>query len=126
MKAVELEILGQKRYLCNSVRVTKAIVQRFGSTEKMRDTLTGGNTMETLEAIVWLLRTLLDGGYRYAQLNGLACPPPPSEDDLMDGYSLDDIGTLQGLAVEAMTSTSKADVEAEAKTSKNGETTVGQ
>ena len=126
MRAVELEILGQKRYLCNSVRVTKAIVQRFGSTEKMRDTLTGGNTLETLETIVWLLQVLMDGGYRYAQINGFTCPPPPSEDDLMDGYSLDDIGTLQGLAVEAMTSTSKADVEAEAKDPKNGDTTVGR
>lgn len=125
MRAVELEVLGQKRYLCNSVRVTKAIVQKFGSTEEMRNTLTGENTLETLEAVVWLLMALIDGGYRYAKLNGLECPPPPSEDDVLDGYDLSDLSSLQMLALKAMQDTSKADVEAESK-SKNGETTVGQ
>lgn len=125
MKLVELDILGQKRYLCNSVRVTKAIVQKFGSTADMRETLTGDDTGKTLDAVVWLMLQLMDGGYRYAKINGLPCPEPPSEDELLDGYDLSDLSSLQMMALRAMNETSTADVEAEA-TSKNGETTVGQ
>lgn len=125
MKLVELDILGQKRYLCNSVRVTKAIVQKFGSTEDMRETLTGDDTGKTLDAVVWLMLQLMDGGYRYAKINGLPCPEPPSEDELLDGYDLSDLSTLQMTALRAMNETSSADVEAEA-TSKNAETTMGQ
>lgn len=123
MKLVELDILGQKRYLCNSVRVTKAIVQKFGSTAEMRETLTGEDTGKVLDAVVWLMLQLMDGGYRYAKLNGLPCAEPPSEEDLLDGYDLSDLSSLQMLALKAMNETSAADVEAE---SKNGETTVGQ
>ena len=125
MKLVELDILGQKRYLCNSVRVTKAIVQKFGSTADMRETLTGDDTGKTLDAVVWLMLQLMDGGYRYAKINGLPCPEPPSEDELLDGYDLSDLSTLQMTALRALNETSTADVEAEA-TSKNGATTVGQ
>lgn len=125
MKLVELDILGQKRFLCNSVRVTKAIVQKFGSTENMRESLTGDNTAETLDTVVWFMLQLLDGGYRYAKLNGIPCPEPPSEEDLMDGYDLSDLSSLQMMALRAMNETSTPDVEAEVK-SKNGETTVDQ
>lgn len=118
-----MDILGQKRYLCNSVRVTKAIVQKFGSTADMRETLTGEDTGKTLDAVVWLMLQLMDGGYRYAKINGLPCPEPPSEDDLLDGYDLSDLSSLQMMALKAMNETSAADVEAE---SKNAATTVGQ
>lgn len=124
MKAVKIEVLGKERYLCNSVRVTKGIVQRFGGTSQMRDALTGGDTAQTLDAVVWLIQALLDGGYRYAKIQGLECPEPPTEDELLDGYDLTDLSSLQTLALKAMTDTSKPDVEATAV--KNGEATGDQ
>lgn len=121
MKTITIEAMGEKRLLCNSVRVTKAISDKFGGTAGMREKLSGGNLSETLDTVLWLIAILMDGGYRYAKLNGLPCPPPPSPEELADCYDVSDLTELQQKAMEAMTASGKPDVEAEAIERKNAE-----
>lgn len=119
MRIVEIEALGEKRLMCCNLRTMKAITQKFGGTAEMREKLSGGDVDETLDTAIWLISAMLDGGYRYAQKNGIPCAVPPTEDELLDGFGLDDLMSLQRKAVEAMAASSVPDVKAEATGKKN-------
>ena len=120
MKIVEIEALGEKRLMCCNLRTMKAITQKFGGSAEMREKLSGANVDETLDTAIWLISAMLDGGYRYAQKNGVPCAPPPTEEDLLDSFGLDDLMDLQRKAMEAMTASSEPDIKAEAVERKNG------
>ncbi len=119
MRIVEIEALGERRLMCCNLRTMKAITQKFGSTTGMKEKLSG-RVDDTLEPAIWRISALLDGGYRYGQKNGVPCPPPPTEDELLDSFGLDDLLDLQSKAMEAMTASSEPDVKAEAIERKNG------
>ena len=120
MKIVEIEALGEKRLMCCNLRTMKQITQKFGGSAEMREKLSGANVDDTLDTAIWLILAMLDGGYRYAQKNGVPCAPPPTEDELLDSFGLDDLMDLQRKAMEAMQATSEPDVKAEAVERKNG------
>ena len=84
MKIVEIEALGEKRLMCCNLRTMKAITQKFGGSAEMREKLSGANVDDTLDTAIWLISAMMDGGYRYAQKNGVPCAPPPTEDELLD------------------------------------------
>jgi len=119
MRVVEIEALGEKRLMCCNLRTMKQITQKFGSTTGMREKLSG-SVDDTLDTTIWLISAMMDGGYRYAQKNGVPCVPPPTEDELLDSFGLDDLLDLQKKAMEAMTASSEPDVKAEAIERKNG------
>lgn len=119
MKVITRHICGEDRVLCYSLRVSKAITEKFGS-GGIRETLKGDNPAETLDAVIWMLSLLMDAGKKYADKNGMKCPDAPSEDDMLDDYGLDDLADLMGLANDAMAAGAQQEVEAE---SKNGKAT---
>ena len=119
MKVITRHICGEDRVLCYSLRVSKAITEKFGS-GGIRESLKGDNPAETLDAVIWMLSLLMAAGKKYADKNGMKCPDAPSEDDMLDDYGLDDLADLMGLANDAMAAGAQQEVEAE---SKNAEAT---
>ena len=122
MKVITRHICGEDRVLCYSLRVSKAITERFGASG-IRERLKGDNPAETLDAVIWMLSLLMDAGKKYADKNGMKCPDAPSEDDMLDDYGLDDLADLMGLANDAIAAGAQQEVEAE---SKNGKATQGE
>lgn len=123
MRIIDVEVMGKKYPMSNSARVSRQIAEKFGSHQNMQDALTGGNAVETLDSVIWLLHALLEAGYHAAKKEGRDTPPPPSEDDLWDGLDMTDLHDLERRAMEAMTESSKPDVEAESIDPKNAEAT---
>jgi hypothetical protein len=119
MKVITRRICGEERVLCYSLRVSKAVAEKFGA-GGIRDALQDGDTEKTLDAVIWLLVKLMKAGKRYADKNGQPCPEPPDEDDMLDDYSLDDLADLYGVANDTMAAGAQQEVEAE---SKNAEAT---
>ena len=119
MKVITRHILGADRVLCYSLRVTKGVAERFGGSGGMREQLTADDPAKTMDAAIWLLTALLQAGKRYADNNGIQCPPAPSEDDMLDNYDINDLMEIQKAINDAMAAGSQQDVEAEAP--KNGE-----
>jgi len=119
MKVITRHICGEDRALCYSLRVSKAITEKYGS-GGIRESLKGDNPAETLDAVIWLLSLLMAAGKKYADKNGMKCPDAPSVDDMLDDYGLDDLADLMGLATDAMDAGAQQEIEAE---SKNGTAT---
>lgn len=119
MKVITRHICGEDRVLCYSLRVSKAITERFGA-GGIRESLKGDDPAETLDSVIWMLSLLMTAGKKYADKNGMKCPDAPSEDDMLDDYGLDDLADLMGLANDAMAAGAQQEVEAE---SKNGKAT---
>ena len=117
MKVITRRICGEERVLCYSLRVTKAVTERFG-TGGIREKLKDSSTAETLDAVIWMLTLMMQAGKKYADMNGMTCPPAPTEDEMLDCYGLDDLEELYGTFTETMAAGQKQGVEAE---SKNGE-----
>ena len=119
MKIITRRICGEERVLCYSLRVTKAVAERFG-TGGLREKLADSSPEETLDAVIWLLCQMMKAGKRYADKNGMSCPEAPEEEDMLDDYGMDDLADLYGVANETMAAGARQEVEAET-TSKNGE-----
>lgn len=117
MKVITKRICGEERVLCYSLRVTKAVTERFGS-GGVREKLKESSPSETLGAVIWMLTLMMQAGKRYADRNGIPCPPAPSEDDMLDQYGMDDLEELYSAFSAAMAAGSQQSVEAEIK---NGE-----
>lgn len=121
MKVIKRHICGEDRVLCYSLRVTKAVTERYG-TGGIREKLQSAGTTETLDAVIWMLTLMMQAGKKYADKNGIPCPPAPSEDEMLDEYGLDDLAELYGTFTATMDAGGQQEVEAE---SKNGEATQG-
>lgn len=119
MRTVSVEIGGEKRVLCYSLRVIKAIEEAFGGETEMRAKLTAG-TGQSVDTICWLMNQLMESGKRYADKAGLPCPEPMSADDMLDCYDLSDLYAMQKTIQDALSAGMRQDVEA---TSKNAEAT---
>ena len=119
MKVITKRICGEERVLCYSLRVTKAVTERFGS-GGIREKLKESSTAETLDAVIWMLTLMMQAGKKYADMNDIPCPPAPSEDDMLDQYGLDDLEELYGTFSDTMAAGSEQSIVAE---SKNAETT---
>lgn len=114
MKVITRHICGEDRVLCYSIRVSKEVTARFGK-GGVREAVKGGDAAETLDAVVWMLQLLMDAGKRYADKNGIPCPPAPGIDDLLDDYGLDDLEGIYSAINDAMTAGKQQEVEAETK-----------
>lgn len=120
MKRVTIPLWGREYPMCFSLRVVQACGERFGGLEGLDEALTGGgDTMRALDNSIWLLARLLEGGYRYDRAEGREAMEPPSTEDLLDRFGVDDLGELQQNMMAAMVAGSQRTVEAEP--GKNGE-----
>lgn len=120
MKVITRHICGEDRMLCYSLRVTKAVTERFG-TGGIREKLKESSTAETLDAVIWMLTLMMEAGKKYADKNGIPCPSSPSEDDMLDFYGMDDLEELYGAFTETMAAGQQQGVEAEAKNAGAGQ-----
>lgn len=119
MKVITVEIGREKRYLCYSLRVIKAIEEKFGGEGEMRAKLTEG-TGQAVDITCWLMNQLMLGGKKYADKMGLKCPDPLSAEDMLDLYDVADLMEMQKTIQSALAAGMSQDVTAE---SKNAEAT---
>nr|DAU25779.1 MAG TPA: tail assembly chaperone protein [Caudoviricetes sp.] len=94
MKTGEITLNGKRFFLCFSVRVMRACTERYGNLEKISQALTAGTEAQRLDESIWLLCQMLDGGNRYAKLEGLENPEPYGLEDLYDVIGVDDLAQL--------------------------------
>ena len=121
MRTASIEIGGKAHLLCFSARVVRAVTERYGGVENIDTALSAGDPLKALDEAVWLLSTMMDGGARYAKINGLETAPPLTADELLDVMDLNDFGQLRTKITEAVVSGRETHVEADP--GKNAETT---
>lgn len=121
MRTASIEIGGKAHLLCFSARVARAVTERYGGVERIDTALSADDPLKALDEAVWLLSTMMDGGARYAKLNGLETAPPLTADELLDVMDLSDFGQLRTKITEAVVSGRETHVEADP--GKNAETT---
>lgn len=121
MRTASIEIGGKAHLLCFSARVVRAVTERYGGVEHIDTVLSAGDSLKALDEAVWLLATMMDGGARYAKINGLETAPPLTADELLDVMDLNDFGQLRTKITEAVVSGRETHVEADP--GKNAETT---
>ena len=121
MRTASIEIGGKAHLLCVSARVVRAVTERYGGVELIDTALSAGDPLKALDEAVWLLSTMMDGGARYAKINGLETAPPLTADELLDVMDLSDFGQLRTKITEAVVSGRETHVEADP--GKNAETT---
>lgn len=121
MRTASIEIGGKVHLLCFSARVVRAITERYGGVERIDTALSADDPLKALDEAVWLLATMMDGGARYAKINGLETEPPLTADELLDVMDLNDFGQLRTKITEAVVSGRETHVEADP--GKNAETT---
>lgn len=121
MRTASIEICGKEHLLCFSARVVRAVTERYGGVERIDTALSAGDPLKALDEAVWLLATMMDGGARYAKINGLETAPPLTADELLDVMDLSDFGQLRTKITEAVVSGRETHVEADP--GKNAETT---
>ena len=128
MRTAKIDICGREYLLCFSARVVRAVTERYGGMERIDEALSGKDgtdaepsAVKALDEAVWLLAAMMDGGARYAKLNGLETEPPLTADELLDVMDLNDFGQLRTKITEAVVSGRETHVEADP--GKNAETT---
>lgn len=121
MRTASIEIGGKAHLLCFSARVVRAVTERYGGVERIDTALSADDPLKALDEAVWLLSTMMDGGARYAKLNGLETAPPLTADELLDVMDLSDFGQLRTKITEAVVFGRETHVEADP--GKNAETT---
>lgn len=123
-KSIRANILGADRVLCYTLRAQRTIAEKYGSMQGLMDSMSSGNELEIVDAIAYALWALLDAGERHAKLEGAACPPAPTLDDLLDGLDLRDTTEAERTIMAAMGAGSAQGVAAESP--KNAEATPGE
>lgn len=106
----------------------RAVTERYGGMERIDEALSGKDgtdaepsAVKALDEAVWLLAAMMDGGERYAKLNGLPNPHALTADELLDVMDIGDFARLREKIAETITNGKEAHVEAEPP--KNAETT---
>mgnify|MGYP007112665210 FL=1 len=114
--------LGKNDYLlCFSTRVVRAVNERYGGVDKIDTVLRDGDTTKALDEILWLIHTMMDGGYRYAQYEGIDAPKIPTLDELQDICDVSDFSGLRDKINETI-STGTPDVAVEDNSKNAGST----
>lgn len=111
MKSMTVTLAGQEYPLRFTLRAVKACTDRYGSLEGMFDAIqVKSGQVDVVDECLWLLKTLLDAGYRYSAANGEESPYPPDEETLLDVL---DLKEMQGVLLSAIAGDSQRTVEAD-------------
>lgn len=110
-----MALCGTEYPLRFSLRVVKAVQEKFGSLEKLLDAVSlkagaENGSLGVVDECLWLLERMLDAGARYAEREGLEHPPLPDGELLLDAL---DIPDLQAALFAAIAGDSARTVEAE-------------
>lgn len=121
MRTAKMTIGSETYDLCFSLRVANACEERYGSLEGIAPALSGEGkgSMEVLRECLWLLARMLEAGRRWAEHEDQSAPKPPSEDDLLDLWGLDDIPSLKDQVFSTINLSHQREVKAVPQ--KNGE-----
>lgn len=114
MITTRVEIGGKNYLLCQSLRVAAMSVAI--SRKELKEE-------ETVNEVVDMLKTLMDGGHKYALKMGIENPEPLTKDEILDYLGMDDfkriIATIQAATLESSKRT--IEVEPPKDSKKNGE-----
>lgn len=129
-----VEIAGSKYPLSFSLGASKAFAKKFGSIDKMGEVMRGagdGVNMETLDAITYIMATLIHQGVAYMNLFCKDLPPEKgvrtedgkyvalTEEELDVAVDLNNAGDLIAAITGAMNTSGKTELEVQ-PTEKNG------
>lgn len=129
-----VEIAGSKYPLSFSLGASKAFAKKFGSIDKMGEVMRGagdGVNMETLDAITYIMATLIHQGVAYMNLFCKDLPPEKdvriedgkyvalTEEELDVAVDLNNAGDLIAAITGAMNTSGKTELEVQPK-EKNG------
>ena len=107
--------------MCFSARVVRSVTERYGGMEHIDEALTAEDPVKALDEAVWLLSAMMDGGARYAKVNGIETAPALTADELLDVLDIGDFAALREKIAETVTRGTARHVEADP--GKNAETT---
>jgi hypothetical protein len=137
MKTAYIEIGGKQYPLRFGIGAAKAMSEKFGSLEKMVDSLSDRPENEIIEALIWLLEALIRQGCSYKNIFESDSPIPDdapvkegkyiplSAEEIEVGLEITNISNLQEIIFGTVLSGSKSEVETKpkGKDTKNAETT---
>ena len=123
MRTATININGEERLLCFSMRAIMAVNDRYGGVEQIGSALSGDDVTHNLQEAIWLISTMLEAGARYAALNGMDNPPTLSCEELYDLCGTDDLAGLREKIMETIVR--GRDVHVEVEPEKNGPAAQG-
>ncbi len=96
MRTAKMTVDGREYLLCFSGRVIRNVTEKFGGMQEMYEALRSENQVSSLDAAVWVLAQMIQGGDRYAKFNGIDNPGGLTEDQLYDLFDIQDFAGIYG------------------------------
>ena len=113
MRTATITIDGQEHLLCFSLRVTQACIERYGDVRKINDAILAEDLSTSMAESLWLLAQMMDGGARYAALQGIQTAPALSAEQLRELCDISDLSGIRGKIAETITNGRAMTVEAQ-------------
>ena len=104
MRTAKILIDGREHLLCFSVRVLRAVVDRYGSVEGLHASTSTEDQAKTLAEALWQLAAMMDAGARYAALEGLPNAEPLTQEQLDDVCDISDFFEIRMAVQRTITS----------------------
>ncbi|MFR2334515.1 MAG: hypothetical protein ACLS63_16795 [Flavonifractor plautii] len=124
MRTAKLTVNGKEYLLCFSVRVLRAVSERYGDVTHIPEALDQEDTVRAMDEAFWILSAMMEAGSRYAAHEGMENPAPLTVDQLYDLCDISDCMGLKNKIAETITAGRAVTVEAEAP--KNAGTARGK
>lgn len=103
MRAIEIDLLGQKRLLCFSVGATLAVKDVFGGLDAWGKRLGAKKEIDRFSALLKMAEILSEAGSRYAAAAGLGKEYAPLKaDGLLDALDPYELADLQQAVIDAI------------------------
>lgn len=123
MRTAKIKINKKEYLLCFSTRVMRECAKRYGGIEKIGEALSGGDTAEMMDECFWMLAQMMAAGAKYAAVEGIPNPEPPSCEDLYDLCGVDELLDMKSHIMRTISEGSHREVEIEPEKGKNAEAT---
>ena len=104
MRTAKILIDGREHLLCFSVRVLRAVVDRYGSVEGLHASTSTEDQAKNLDEALWQLAAMMDAGARYAALEGLPNAEPLTQEQLYDVCDISDFFEIRMAVQRTITS----------------------
>lgn len=104
MRTAKVSIDGREHLLCFSVRVLRAVVDRYGSVEGLYAATSTEDQAKNLDEALWQLAAMMDAGARYAVLEGLPNGEPLTQEQLYDVCDISDFFEIRMAVQRTITS----------------------